>query len=470
MKILLSSICLESGTDIQLALYYLKAFSPAGVRIEVFNETLSVAAMAARIRKFSPALIGFSCYIWNIEKTLRLCRTLKKVMPRVTIVLGGPEASPRARELLAKEAAVDVVVRGEGEVTFSELAGRLAAGNRDVSDIAGISFRKGREIVHAPDRHQLAELDRIPSPYLKGLVDLKDKEIVDVPLETGRGCAFRCYYCYYHKNFPKVRYFPLARVEEELKLILSHKPYEVYLMDATFNANARRAKKILRLAIRYNKGSKLHIELKAELVDEEMARLLRRANAFNIEIGLQSTNPKTLRAINRGFNRDKFAAGIRLLNKYGLYYEIQLIDALPYQSYEDLLRSLDWLYCLRPPTLIILRLAMLPGTTLRERAETYGIRYGRIAPYNACRSAVMSAGDLAKVERLRFAMERLYNSGLHQELLFALSAKTGMRITGIFEEWLRWERTFKRRGPSHVEVLSRKMPDFLEYVRRKRKA
>jgi radical SAM superfamily enzyme YgiQ (UPF0313 family) len=468
MKILLSSICLESGTDIQLALYYLKAYLlPHRARVEVFNENLSVTAIVSRIRRSLPDLVGFSCYIWNIEKTLRLCRALKKIRPGITIVLGGPEASPRAEELLVKEKAVDVIVRGEGEVTFSELAAQLAKKNPELFGIAGLSFRKGKAVVHTPDRPQMSDLDAIPSPYLKGLIDLDNKDIVDVPLETGRGCAFRCHYCYYHKNFPLVRYFSLGRIEKELKLILAHKPYELYLMDATFNSNPRRAKKILRMVGKYNKGSKLHVELKAELIDPEMAKLLYKANAFNIEIGLQSINPATLRAINRGFNRRKFAAGIRLLNQYKLYYEIQLIDALPFQTYNDLLRSLDWLYSLRPPTVVILRLTMLPGTTLRERAGRHGICYDRRAPYNARKSAAMSAADLAKVERLRFAMERLYNCGLHQDLLRAACAKTGMRVSEVFEAWLKWERGFKRRGPAYIEVLSKKMPEFLEYVCRR---
>jgi radical SAM superfamily enzyme YgiQ (UPF0313 family) len=477
MKILLSSICLESGTDVQLALYYLKAYLlqqqkgssvSSRVRVEVFNENLSVAAMVSRIRRFSPGLVGFSCYLWNIEKTLRLCRALKKISPGITIVLGGPEVSPRATEVLTKEPAVDVIVRGEGEVTFSELAAQMEADIPELSGIKGISFRQEEKVVHTGDRPQLSSLDNVPSPYLSGLINLDAKNIVDVPLETTRGCAFRCHYCYYHKNFPLVRYFSLGRVERELKMILAHKPYELYLMDATFNSHPQRAKKILRMVIKHNKCSKLHVELKAELIDAEMARLLYKANAFNIEIGLQSTNPATLRAINRTFDREKFSSGIKLLNKYKLYYVIQLIDALPFQAYEDLLGSLDWLYSLRPPTVEILRLTMLPGTTLRARAPRYGIAYGKDAPYNARSSAVMRAGDYAKVERLRFAMERLYNSGLHQELLHALCFRTGMRVSEVFEEWMRWERGFKRRGYAYVEVLSRKMPDFLRSVCRRR--
>ncbi|MFA5275580.1 MAG: radical SAM protein, partial [Candidatus Omnitrophota bacterium] len=346
MKILLSSVCLETGTDIQLALYYLKGYllkvKPASdVTIRVFNENQNTPAIIKKILELKPDIIGFSCYIWNINKILNICRRLKEVNPGIKIVLGGPEVSPWPQDLLAQEIAIDVVVRGEAEESFAQLVSQFSRSiAADLSGIRGISFRKGAEIIHNPDRPLLRNIGRIPSPYLSGLVNLKDKNIIDLPLETARGCSSRCHYCYYHKNFPLVRYFPLSRVEQELKLILSHKPHEVYLMDATFNSNLKRAKKILKIFARYNQGANLHVELKAELVDEEMARLLSQANAYNIEIGIQSTNPKTLKAINRRFNKEKFIQGIRYLNKFKLYYEIQLIDALPHQSYESLMKSL----------------------------------------------------------------------------------------------------------------------------------
>lgn len=475
MKILLSSICLETGTDIQLSLYYLKSYllrkqkkETPRILIRVFNEGQKDSDIVAAIIKSSPGMVAFSCYVWNIRKILRVCYLLKQMNPSVKVVLGGPEASPCAEEILAGNKCIDFVVRGEGEVTFAELADTVSLGRQDFAFIKGLSFRTSKVIIHNLDRPHLVDLEMIPSPFLSGLVNLKDKNIVDVPLETTRGCMFRCHYCYYHKNFPKVRYFSLSRVERELKLILSHKPHEVYLMDATFNANPARAKKILRMFIKYNKGANLHVELKAELVDEEMARLLWRAKAYNIEIGIQSTNQKTLVAINRSFQKEKFARGIGFLNRYKLYYEIQLIDALPYQSYRDLLKSLDWLYALHPAKVIIFRLAMLPGTVLRQRAADYGIRYHRTAPYNASASNMMTRFDMQRIERLRFAMDRVYDSGVFQKTLYALESQGRLSMSEVLEDWVRWEHKFKKHGYEYVEFLNKKLPDFLKYYCRLR--
>jgi len=455
-----------------LALYYLQSYllarsgRPVECAIVTFTGKQKTNSIANRIIGHKPELTGFSCYLWNIEKTLRVCRLLRKAVPSMLIVLGGPEVTPRAHEILEREECVDVIVRGEGEVTFAELVEKINSGGR-LEKIKGISWRQGGKVIHNPDRPNISDLNTIPSPYLFGLVNLQDKDLVDVPLETTRGCAFRCAYCYYHKNFSGLRYFSLKRVEKELRLILLYKPREVYLMDATFNSNPRRAKEILRMFIRHNRGSQLHVELKAELLDEETARLLRQANAFNIEIGIQSTNPSSLKAVNRSFDKRKFARGIGLLNKHKLIYEIQLIDLLPFQSYKDLKRSLDWLYALRPVKIILFRLKMLPGTALRGQAGAYGIVYSRKAPYNAFCSNVMSVEEIFRSERLRFAMERLYDSRIFQEKLYAFKSEKGMKISDILESWIDWERGLKSDLSRSPEMLNKRLPEFEKYLFKK---
>jgi len=478
VRIVLSSICLETGTDIQLALYYLKSSlerirlphqSSPTVIIKTFSEDLGAFRIARDILKNKPLVAAFSCYVWNIEKTILVCRALKIKDPGIWIVLGGPEVTPRPDDILVAEKSVDIIVRGEGEKAFCDCVERILRGLYDMSGIPDISFRRCGRVVHNTCGKTEFTLARIPSPYLSGAVNLADRNILDVPLESSRGCSSRCQYCYYHKNFSRVRLFPLARVEKELETILSFRKREVYLLDATFNAYPQRAKKILRLFIRHNRCSNLHVELKAELIDEEMAGLLRKARAFNIEIGIQSTNTRTLKAINRGFDRKKFVHGINLLNKYGLLYEIQLIDALPYQSYSDLKESLDWLYSLHPVKVAIFPLSLLPGTALRENASRYGMAYTGKPPYHAYKSNAMSCADIRRVERLRFAMERLYDSQVFQKTLYELRDKAGIRISDVFEYWIDW--TSRLSGASRIspDGYNKRLPIFLQYVCRKRR-
>jgi len=472
VKILLSSICPESGTDIQLALYYLQGYllkrkgrlrRGRDVRVLLFTEDIPAAVIVKSILSHKPGVVGFSCYLWNIKKTFLVCRQLKNKDPRLKIVLGGPEVTARAQDILREERSVDFVVRGEGEAAFAD----LACAHFKASGIRGLSFRDGDKIISTPDRKNLGNLGSIPSAYLSGLINLKAENIIDVPLETTRGCSSRCGYCYYHKNYPRLRYFPLSRVRRELKYILSQKPREVYLMDATFNSHPSRAKEILRMFIRYNKGTNLHVELKAEFVDDEMALLLRRAKAYNIEIGIQSTCVRTLRAVNRPSDKKRFKAGIGLLNKHKLIYEIQLIDGLPYQSYEGLKNSLDWLYGLHPVKVAILRLSVLPGTSLHAHARRWGIKYDPQPPYWAYQTSNLSVFDMGKIEKLRFAMERLYDSRVFQNTLYALKQQAGMRITTILEDWVLWEETVRRKSRNYPDYLNSKSPEFLEYVCRK---
>lgn len=475
MKIVLSSVSLETASDLQLALYYLKSYllkharpllRSADVPVRVFSDTHTAAHIAGSILREKPELVGFSCYLWNITLTLEVCRLLKRARPGMRIVLGGPEVSPRAEALLRDELAVDIIVRGEGEVTFCRLVEALRSG-APLRSCAGVSFRENGRTVSAADRPNITDLSVIPSPYLTGLIDLKDKTVVDVPLETTRGCSFRCRYCYYHKNFPKLRFFPLKRVEAELKYILRHRPTEVYLMDATFNADHGRAMEILGLFKKYNRGSSLHVELMAEMVDEPMARALAEANASQIEIGLQSADAAVLAAVRRPFNQERFRRGIALLNRYGVLYEIQLIDALPLQRYEHILSALDWLYALHPCRVDVFSLCVLPGTTLAGECRGYGIVYDQRAPYRVKRTAALSAAQLKRVRLLRYALDRLYDSEVFRPTLYALKERLGIPFSSVFDAWVDWQQRLPVRLRNDAQKLNRRLPQFLAYVLRR---
>ncbi len=446
-NVLLTTVSPED-VDIQLALYYLKAYfikhSPltksASIDILSFSYNEKIEIMISRIKERKPRIIGFSCYVWNITKILKIAGAVKKGAPYMKIVLGGPEVSPRAYSLVKRYKFIDAVVIGEGERTFNDLLGHWLTNRADISDINGIAYRQKGKVLLTPKREQISDLDEIPSPYLEKVVDEKLIKGYHpyIPMETMRGCAYRCHYCYYHKNFEKLSYFSLERVERELKYLLKRKSKGIYLMDPTFNTNKKRAKEILRIFIKYNKKTSLHIELRAELLDKEMVELLHAAAADFIEIGIQSINKKTLRLINRSFEPDRFRRNILLLNKKRLPYEIQLIDGLPADNYESLKKAVDWLFALKPSAIKIMRFMLLPGTYLRQNASHFGIRYDRKPPYHSIESDTFSAGDLRKTQRLRDAIGALYISGLLQKSIYPLAEKLGIDFSEIFEEWNRW--------------------------------
>lgn len=448
-RILLATICPPDGGQIQLALYYLKAYflkySRRANEVDIItlqfagNEQLDT--MVSQLNKYAPDIIGFSCYVWNISSILKIAKFIKDKSAKIRILLGGPEVSPRAYPLLKYHRFIDAVIVGEGEATFKELIEYYLNNLPGRTNISGIAYRLNNKIITTPKRPEIAVLDGIPSPYLENgvAIDLKSYPGY-LPLETLRGCVYKCHYCYYHKEFQNIRYFSLFRVEKELKYLLKKSPRGIYLMDPTFNFNRERTKQVLRIFIKYNRQTKLHVELKAELLDKETVDLLHRAKADFIEIGIQSTNAKTLKLINRNFAPRAFARNILLLNSRKLPYEVQLIDGLPADSYRCLKKSIDWLLGLHSHKIKIMRFMLLPGTYLRQHARDFMIKYNRHPPYFCLQSDSFSQADLNKTANLRLAMGILYDGGLLKKSIYALVKKPGISFSTILEEWDYWLR------------------------------
>lgn len=433
---------------IQLSLYYLKAYflryshflKTTEVEIRVFYEGDSQEKIFEAIINTKPQVIGFSCYVWNILKVLKIAQNLKREFPDLKIVFGGPDVSPRAGSLMKRHEYIDVTVIGEGEETFTALLHAWFSGETDISGIKGIAYREKGKVIFAGEKEQILNLDEIPSPYLEGVIDenIINNSIHYIPTETMRGCPYRCHFCYYHKGLNQVSFFTLERIEREIKYILEKEPRGLYLMDPTFNINQERAKKILRMIINYNRKSVLHVELIAELLDEEMMDLLKEAKTDFIEIGFQSANKKTLQLINRDYDPDAFIKNVRLLNKKNVPFEIQLIDGLPADNHESLKESINWLLSMRLSNIRIIPLRILPGTYLRTNARRMGIRYNNNAPYLTIESDTFSPGDLGKTTKLRRSLLVLYSKGLLRKTLYPLSECLGLSYTHILEEWSLW--------------------------------
>src|SRR5665647_47889 len=216
-----------------LSLRYLRAYIqagtgelPIGIRDSTINE--SIPDIMAEIYQLQPDVLGFSCYIWNIKTILEICADFKQVSPHTLVILGGPEVSYDAEQVLHDNPFIDYVVRGEGELSFQELLMALHAGHT-IHNIKGISYRVGEEIHRNPERELIANLDVIPFPYLEGLDELDDKIVY---YESSRGCPFNCSYCL-SSTIKGIRYFSIDRVKSDLTLILRHQVREIKFVDRT---------------------------------------------------------------------------------------------------------------------------------------------------------------------------------------------------------------------------------------------
>ena len=405
MKILL--ISLSPPKDINpvtmpLGLYYLKSClieeKEINQKIDIEIKEFSMLENTYKILKYvyrsEPDVIGFTCYAMNINKILDLCAKIKKILPDVNIVLGGPEVSPISEKILKENPSVDVVVRHEGEITFRELIKHYLFKRNKIDQISGLSFRKNGKIKINKERPMIKNLNDIPSPFLNNTFEMGGRDLI--MFECSRGCYFNCHFCYYQRNYSGVRYFSLNRLKKEIKHILEFEPKILYPLEAAFGANKEMAYKICDVISKYNKETSVYAETHAETVNERLVNKFVEANFKIFDIGLQTTNRQTLKNINRPFNPERFKRGIRLLKKANLLTRIQLVIGLPGDNLKTFKKSVSWTCSLKPYRIEILILQVLPGTYLYNNAEKFDIKFEERGPHRIISNYTFSSEEIKK--------------------------------------------------------------------------
>lgn len=412
MKILLTTLHAKY-VHASLALPYLASASATLPGLECVILELTVNELPdqllSRLYAQRADVVLFSCYIWNTELTLKLASDLKQLSPGTVIVLGGPEISFGSFDLMVKNPAIDCIVRGEGEATCTEL---LDALSRDLplDDLAGITYRHHDEIIANPERAALADLDRIPSPFAAGLVQV-DKPLVYY--ETSRGCPFSCAFCMSSIE-SGVRSFSMERIKRDLQLLMEAGARTVKLADRTFNYDAKRADEIWRFILEHNRDSKFHFEIAAELLTEENLALLSQvpAGVFRFEIGVQSGGQETLAKVERKSSLLKLYRNVqRLKSETEVTVHLDLVAGLPGESLPGFLDSVQGLFALGGDHIQVEPLKVLKGTAMRGIARKEGYAYSEAAPYKILRTPWLSFEDIRRIEGISRLLDQVYNSG-----------------------------------------------------------
>jgi|WetSurSiteA1Bulk_404760.scaffolds.fasta_scaffold00943_7 radical SAM superfamily enzyme YgiQ (UPF0313 family) len=400
-----------------LALGYLKSYAlkdsfirdTADIEIIDFDtEMLNVQQVVYYLAQFRPDLIGFSCYCWNISKVLDTARIIKTIYPEIKIVLGGPEAGPIGEKYLRENPYIDFVVKGEGEITFSELL-KWHAGEGRLEDIHGITFRHNGQIQANPDRSPIENLGEIPSPYLEGILAPRDKVTY---IETYRGCMFKCHYCFEGKNIPRLRFFPEDRVRREIELVMSHPEIRSFhFVDTVFNCRKEYLRKTVEMISRANRhGAELRtVEIIAEFVDEETIALFKQANIKSIETGPQTVHKDTLQNVNRYFNEEKFRNAVRLLEANGIEVTSDLIIGLPGDNFFKFAKSVKTIMDMHPSNIVFSILHVLPGTVLYEKSEGFGLKFDDKAPHLVLSAPDFPYEDIDKAVIMAYSLDKEYN-------------------------------------------------------------
>lgn len=398
-----------------LALRYLSRFQNNNQKhhVETIEFTINqrLDFIAEELFRKQPDVVLFSCYIWNVEMLRQLCPILKKIMPDCVIGFGGPEVSYESETFLRENPAVDFVMRGEGELVFTKYLEHLDAGNpATLGEIESLTYRQGDEIFSTPQMHPM-DLALLPFPYEDDFSDVQNQIIY---YESSRGCPYHCGYCLSSVE-NGVRFVPLDKVLPDLQKFLDKNVPQVKFIDRTFNCKKSHAMAIWKYLHEHDNGvTNFHFEITADLIDQETIDFLKtvRKGLFQFEIGVQSTNPQTIRAINRNVDFAALSEIVQQIKDGGnIHQHLDLIAGLPHEDYDSFGRSFNDVYALHPEQLQLGFLKVLKGSMLHQKQKEFEIVYHDTAPYEVLTTHELPYADTLRLKYVEEMVETYYNSG-----------------------------------------------------------
>lgn len=450
-----------------LALRYLKAYCQKDFDVEMKEFTIKDTPMniVTDIIGSNPLVVGFSCYIWNIEETIILIDMLKKINPGLNIVLGGPEVSYDVEYWMNRLEDVDFIVVGEGEETFHHLLQEINGGKR-YHLVFGMAYRKNGEIIINPSRPKL-DLNQIPSPY-EGFDDLQELRNRVVYFETSRGCPFSCSFCLSSIEVG-VRYFDIERTKKELKHLIDQGIKLIKFVDRTFNIKREYAMEIFDFLIKNHKGAVFQFEITADIMRPEVLEFLAEKappGVFRFEIGVQSTNDETNLIVNRKQNFRKLTHTVKTIKEAkNIDQHLDLIAGLPEENYDSFRKTFNDVFALRPEELQLGFLKMLRGTGVRLNAEKYGYKWMEHSPYEILGNDVLPFADIIRIKRVEDVLEKYWNAHRMDhtiEFLIAHQFESPFDFFQQFGDY--WELNGWQRIGHQLEDLFVRLYQFLEFA------
>lgn len=444
MKFLLTAINAKYIHS-NLGVYSLKKYAESassgeyGITIEIAEYTINhpVSQILQDIYRRRPDIIGFSCYIWNLDYVWELVHDLHKILPGTDIWLGGPEVSFDARQILEREPEVLGVMKGEGETVFVELlTGYRLLGSsvqqwqqrrlekkqeefrtaewrafwKKLHQLSGVAFRGEDEGIQDNAIRAAETLSQIPFPY----TDLSEMEHRIIYYESSRGCPFSCSYCLSSID-KSVRFRDLKLVKQELDFFLDRRVPQVKFVDRTFNCKKEHAMIIWQHILDHDNGvTNFHFEVAADQMEEEELKLLEkmRPGLIQLEIGVQSTNPDTIREIHRQMDLNQLRRAVKRINQgHNIHQHLDLIAGLPFEGYESFHRSFNEVYEMEPEQLQLGFLKVLKGSYMYDMAEKYELVYQEKPPYEVLSTRWISYEELCRLKGIEAMVEVYYNSG-----------------------------------------------------------
>ena len=407
MKILLTALN-SKFVHSNLAVRYLKAFTKDmnyECEIREFSINDREEKILEEIIKERPNIVAFSTYIWNIEMIKRLSNLIKLVDESIEIVYGGPEVSYDSQNIL-KELNGEYIIEGEGEKTYREFV-EYKLGERDIKSIRGLYYKVDEE-VYSNGKRPLMNMNEIVFPYEEN--ENLDNKIVYY--EASRGCPFNCKYCL-SSTVHGVRFLDVDRVKKELQYFIDKEVRLVKFVDRTFNCNHKFTMAIWEFLINQDTKTQFHFEISADILKESELELLRKApkDRFQFEVGVQTTNDDVLNKINRFVNFSDIKEKVdELLKIRNIKQHLDLIAGLPGEDYNSFKKSFNDVYSIAPEEIQLGFLKLLRGSSMREEAEEYGMKYSPYPPYEILKTKDISYEELLKLKKVEEMVDKYYNS------------------------------------------------------------
>lgn len=448
-----------------LALRCLKAYaepeySPLIVEYTIKDPTFNIVA---DLYQKKPSIVGFSCYIWNIEETIKVIKMLKTVDPSITIILGGPEVSYDTNVWLRQVKEIDYIVVGEGEQAFKETLDFLSD-KKDVKDVPGLAYVQNDKFILNPLPPKL-DLRESPSPY-RFEEDLAYLSKRIVYIETSRGCPFSCQFCLSSIEVG-VRYFNREKVKEDIRYLMQNGAKTIKFVDRTFNISRSYAMEMFQFLIdEHLPGVVFQFEITADIMRPEVIQFLNDnapAGLFRFEIGVQSTNDLTNELVKRRQNFEKLKRTVTMVKSGGkIDQHLDLIAGLPEEDYTSFRRTFNEVFEMRPEELQLGFLKLLRGTGLRVEAEKYGYVYVDQAPYEIFSNNVLSFNDILRIKQVEDVLEKYWNAHRMDQTLEFLFNHIFETPFDFFQQFgTFWEdRNWSRIG-HQLEDLYTRLFDFL---------
>ena len=448
-----------------LAIRYLKAYAQPQYDVELAEFTIKdpIINIVTDLIKRKPDIIGFSCYIWNIEETIKVIDTIKKINPQIVIMVGGPEVSYDVHEWMSTVKGFDFIVVGEGEETFKNLLNELK-GNREFDKIPGIAYRRNDEVIITHPLHKL-DLRELPSPY-RFKEDLPHLSKRVTYIETSRGCPFSCQFCLSSIEVG-VRYFDREKIKEDIRYLMASGAKTIKFVDRTFNISRSYAMDMFRFIIdEHIPGTVFQFEITADIMRPEVIDFLNKeapVGLFRFEIGVQSTNDYTNELVKRKQNFEKLTRTVTMVKEGGkIDQHLDLIAGLPEEDYQSFRKTFNDVFAFRPEELQLGFLKMLRGTGLRLRADEHGYIYSDHPPYEILGNSVLSFDDIIRIKQVEDVLEKYWNDHRMDYTIEYLVTNIFPSPFDFFQDFgTYWEERGWSRIGHQLEDLFKRLNEFL---------